>query len=129
MASRFVLRMIGVVVLLPTTLVAGFWTLLAVPALADAIVRPSVVYPWRAWRLVPLLLGGWFGLVTLWRLYYRFDSGRDMGDVRFHRMGLSAGCATSIALLLSMPGHWLAAWPLIAAGYFAWRLRASRRAS
>ena len=127
MESRFALRAIGIIVLLPTTLVAGFWTLLGVPALVDAIARPSVVHPYRAWLVAPLLVAGWFGLVTLWRLYYRFEAGRDLGDTRVYRAGLLAGCATSIALLLSMPGQFLAAWPLIGAVYFGWRLRALQK--
>lgn len=126
MDSGFALRVVGILVLMPTTLVAGFWTLLAVPALADAMSEPSVAYPWRVLWWATLLLAGWFGLVTTWRLYYRFESGDDVDNTAWHWAGLAAGCATSAALLVTIPGQYLAAWPLIGAAYFGWRLQARR---
>ena len=129
MESKFALKTIGIVVLLPTTLVALFWTFLGVPALIDSIAHPSLVYPYRALVLAPVLVAGWFGLITLWRLYYRFDAHRPLGNIKVHWAGLVAGCTASVALLLAMPGQLLAAWPLIAAIYFGWRLHAYRLAA
>lgn len=129
MESKFALKTIGIVVLLPTTLVALFWTFLGVLALIDSIARPDAAYPYRGLLLAPVLVAGWFGLTTLWRLYYCFDAHRPPGNVNVHWAGLLAGCATSIALLLAVPGQLLAAWPLIAAIYFGWLLRVSRLAA
>jgi len=129
MESKFALRVIGIVVLLPTTLVASFWTFMGVPALIDSVTHPNTVYPYRALLLAPLLSAGWFGIITLWRLYSHFDANLDLGNIKIHWTGLVAGCLASAALLLAMPGQLLAAWPLIAALYFGWRLRASRLAA
>lgn len=63
MSLRLVHKTIGVFVLLPTTLVAMFWTLLGVPALFDAFDNHGAACASVGLSLA--LVAGWFGLVTL----------------------------------------------------------------
>ena len=122
MSLRLVHKAIAVCVLLPTTLVAMFWTLLGVPALFDAFDNHGAAGASVGLSLA--LVAGWFGLLTLWRLY------RNLGAAQFcerqtnYWIGLGAGVGASLYLLMTMPGQWLAGWPLVAALYFALRLRA-----
>ncbi len=128
LSSTISLKLVAVLVLVPTTLVAAFWSLLGVPAFVDAVIHPNPVYPYRGWMLGPLLVAGWFGIVTLWRLYHHYVSGRPPGRSAVHWAGLATGCLVSIALLFVVRGQWLSAWPMVAAVYFALLLCTSEHA-
>jgi hypothetical protein len=129
MGSKVALKAIGILVLLPASLVAAFWSLLGVAALFDAIARPNPIYPYRGLALGLVLVAGWFGIVTLWQLYYHHNSDRPLGNIKARWAGLAIGCCASIALLVAVPGQWLAAWPLVATIYFVFRLQAYRAAA
>lgn len=71
---------------------------------------------------------GWFGLVTLWHLYYSLLR----GDLSFNRRaawtGLVCGSLVSVALIVASGGPvvfrlCLFGWPLLASTYFGIVLR------
>ncbi len=128
MPHRLLLRLMAVAVLLPSTLGAGFGSLLGGAFVADALRRGHALPASAA--LAVAMAAGWFGLVTLWRLYYRLLR----GDAGFSRrtawLGLACGSAVSAGSMAVTGGTLpvrivLFGWPLLGAAFFGavlWRL-------
>ena len=119
MGNNFATHAIGILVIIPTTLVAAFWSLLGVSvALSE---RPSGILVLFA------LLAGWFGIVTLWQLYHDFLGGEPHPNILVAWLGLACGCITSLVLIVTSGGSAMFrivffGWPLIAAAYFSFGL-------
>lgn len=80
--------------------------------------------------LLAALTAGWFGLVTLWRLYYCLLHKRTDFNRNVAWAGLAFGCLVSLGLIATTGGTLTFRvvffdWPLLAAAFFAivlWRL-------
>ena len=129
MLHPIVLRLIAIVVLLPSTLVAGFWSLLGFGFVADALLRGE--HAGTAALVLAALVAGWIGLGTAWRLYYcllRQDLGFDRQRAWW---GLACGTLVAIGLIAAAAGPLMSrivyfGWPLLAVAFFSivlWRLR------
>lgn len=127
MQSRFLLRLIAVVVLLPSTLVAGFWSVLGFGFVADALLRSQ--HPVAAALVLAALVAGWIGLGTAWWLYYGLLREDAAIDLRRAWCGLASGALVCIALVAVTNGSLLFrlaffGWPLLAVVFFGrvlWR--------
>ena len=127
MPPTIVLGLIAIAVLLPSTLGAGFWTLLGVAWVVDAL--QSGQHTGAAIALIAAMAAGWFGLVTAWRLYYRLRRKDLAFDRRIAWCGLASGALVCIALIAMTGGSLLFrlgffGWPLLAAAFFGavlWR--------
>jgi hypothetical protein len=82
----------------PISLLALLMTALLIAAylgqLGDAAnpLGPSLV-------LYPIVIGGWIGLVALWRSYFHFrDSDHSPPRARWYLAGLAIGCLVSLTL-------------------------------
>lgn len=126
MPSTIALRLIGFFVLLPSTLGAGFWTLQGIGYVVDAWSRATGTS--FAFTLAIAMALGWFGLTTLWSLYYSLLR----GDLSFNRRaawaGLVSGSLVSVALIVASGGTVVFrlcffGWPLLASTYFSIVLR------
>jgi len=128
MPSHFALYVIAILVSLPSTLAAAFWTLLGSGFTSDALRRHD--HAPAAFALLAAMLAGWFGLVTLWRLHYLLLQGRTDFNRHTAWAGLACGCLVSLALIAVTGGTLVFritffGWPLLGAGYFMfalWRL-------
>lgn len=129
MFHPFVLRLVAIVVLLPSTLVAGFWSLPGFAFVADALLRSQ--HPGTAVVVLAALVAGWIGLGTTWRLYYcllRKELGFDRGRAWW---GLACGTLVSIGLMVTSGSSLVGriayfGWPLLAVAFFSavlWRMR------
>lgn len=128
MPPPIVLRVVAIAVLVPSTLVAGFWSLLGAAWVTDALGRGEHIG--TALALIAAMAGGWFGLVTAWRLYYRLRR-RDLAfDRRIAGCGLASGALVCMGLMATTGGSLLfraafLGWPLLAVAFFGvvlWRL-------
>src|SRR5690242_13850766 len=73
MLNIIALRVLAYVVLVPTTLAAGFWAFMALGFMSGAM--RDGVHMIAAAILLFAMVVGWFGIITLWRLYYGFLRG------------------------------------------------------
>ncbi len=129
MQSRILLRLIAIAVLLPSTLGAGFWSMLGFGFVADALLRGE--HPVAAALVLLALVAGWVGLGTAWRLYYGLLRGDAAVDLRRGWWGLASGALVCIALVAVTSGSLLFricffGWPLLAVAFLGaqlWRLR------
>lgn len=129
------LRLIAIAVLLPSTLTAGFWTLLGAAWVADALQRGE--HMGTALALSAAMAAGWFGLVTGWRLHYHLQHQYLALDRRIAWSGLASSALVSIGLLVTTGGSLLFrlgffGWPLLAVAFFAmvlWRLSGTAAAA
>jgi len=122
MGNKFALHAVGILVLLPTTLAAAFWSLLGV-GFSVAFFRTGD-HVFASLLLLLAMAAGWFGIVTLWRLYYSFLSDRHpRSNFVVIWAGLACGCVTSLALIATTGGSILFrvvffGWPLLAVALF-----------
>ncbi|QEE23097.1 hypothetical protein CS053_00250 [Rhodanobacter glycinis] len=126
--GKLSLYLIAIGVVLPSTMVAAFFSLLGAGFASDALRRHE--HALAGLVALAALVAGWFGLVTLWRLHYRLLHAR----LDFNRpaawAGLACGSVVVLALVLSSGGTLVFrvsffGWPLLAAAYYAvvlWRL-------
>lgn len=126
MPSTIALRLIGFFVLLPSTLGAGFWTLQGIGYVVHAWSRAADTS--FACALAIAMALGWFGLLTLWRLYYSLLRGVLSFSRRTAWAGLVCGSLVSVALIMASGGTVvfrlsLFGWPLLASAYFGIVLR------
>lgn len=116
----------GILVLFPSTLVAGIWTLHGVPFVVAGFRRSENVAGCAI--LLVAMLVGWFGLVTAWRLYHALLNGRTDFNRRVAWSGLACGSIVSVLLILASNGTLVFrigffSWPLLAAFFYAAWLR------
>lgn len=129
MSNPIALRLVAIIFLIPSTLVVGWGSLLGL-AFASAGLRDAGHAVAAAFLLLAMALG-WFGLVTLWRLYYGLLRGRRDINRQFAWAGLASGVVVSLGLI-ALTGGALAfriaffGCPVPAAAYFSilfWRRR------
>lgn len=116
------LRTLAIVVMVPVTLLAGVYGLLALGLLVSFVVEEAVLSiedMLRRVGLAVLLGGGWFGIVTGWRLYYHFlkSSAYPLWST-WAWAGLFSGTLCS-AILLVITGQTFMLWPLLGAAWLA----------
>lgn len=129
MLHPFVLRLVAIAVLLPSTLVAGFWSLPGFAFVADALLRSQ--QPGTAALVLAALVAGWVGLGTAWRLYYCLLRKELDFDQRRAWWGLASGTLVAIGLMAATGGSLMFrivffGWPLLAVAFFGallWRLQ------
>ena len=114
---RATLHTLAVLVLWPTTL---FACLVGVAGLAAAL-EDAFRGSFRTIGLVPLVLAGWFGIITLWRLHYFFlGSASSPPNSHMSWLGLACGTTTSVVFIASTDGALLFfGWPLLAAIFYS----------
>ena len=116
------LRILAVVVMVPVTLLAGAYGLLALGMLVFFVTEDaglSIGDILRRVGLAILLGGGWFGIVTGWRLYYHFlkSSAYPLWST-WAWAGLLSGTLCSVVLLV-ITGQLFMLWPLPGAVWLA----------
>ncbi|MHC9084047.1 hypothetical protein ACYX7E_03300 [Luteimonas sp. RIT-PG2_3] len=121
------LRSIAIMVLVPSTLAACFWSIPGTMFVVDALQRHEHLRASVALSIT--MAAGWFGLITAWRLYYDFLRGRLTVSRPVAWAGLICGSLASLALIMTTGGA-LAfrivcfGWPLLAVACFSvalWR--------
>lgn len=124
------LRTLAIVVMVPVTLLAGAYGLLALGMLVFFVTEDSGVSIEDVLRrvgLAVLLGGGWFGIVMGWRLYYHFL--KSFSYPRWSAWawaGLLSGTLCSVILLV-ITGQLFMLWPLLGAFWLAVLLNNARR--
>lgn len=129
MPHPLLLRLVAITVLFPSSLAAGFWSLLGLGFVADALLRSQ--QPGTAALVLAALVAGWVGLGTAWRLYYwlmRKETDFDRGRAAW---GLASGTLVAIGLMATSGGSLMFrlaffGWPLLAVAFFGavlWRMR------
>jgi hypothetical protein len=114
---RVALSIIALLVLLPSTAVSLVCTVFGFAAWSDG-PRGG---PYLTWFAAPIvLLCGWFGLISLWQMYFALSNRRLTASPKLIWLGLACGCASSAALIYSLGGSLsfkvvLFGWPLLAA--------------
>jgi hypothetical protein len=127
------LNFVMFVFIIPTSLVAGFWTLFGiVVSFAALTADPSLkeVSPTAIWLL---LVFGWFGISTLWKLYqYLLRDAIPEKPIQCW-LGLMSGVAVSLTMIFTFGGIIVfrvcfLGWPIPAALIFsAMLLRITRK--
>lgn len=129
MPHPIVLRLVAIAVLFPSTLGAGFGSMLGIGFVADALLRGQS--PGAAGMVLAAILAGWIGLGTAWRLYYCLLRGDLTFDLRRAWWGLASGTLVAISLMVVTGGSLvfrvaLLGWPLLAVVFFGavlWHVR------
>lgn len=133
MPHPIVLRLVAIAVLFPSTLGAGFWSMLGFGFVADALLRSQ--NPGVAGMVLSAIVAGWIGLGTAWRLYYCLLRKDFAFDRRRAWWGLASGTLVALSLMAVTSGSLLfrvvfLGWPLLAVAFFGivlWRLRRQGR--
>lgn len=128
MPHPLVLRLVAIAVLFPSTLGAGFWSMLGFGFVADALLRGQ--RPGAAAIVLAALVAGWLGLGTAWRLYYCLLRQDLAFDHQRAWWGLASGALVAIGLMAVSGGSLMfrlvfLGWPLLAVLFFAavlWRI-------
>lgn len=129
MPHPLALLIIGIASLVPTTLIAGFWSLAGVLMMFDTLKRGH--YAGFNVALPVAMAAGWFGLITAWRIYYHLRRKSLAFDHRIAWWGLASGALVAIYLIATSGGSLLFrlglfGLPLWAAAFFGavlWRAR------
>lgn len=121
--KRVALFAIAFIVMIPTTLAAALYSMFGIGFAIDVIRRGHDAI--EGLFLILFLLCGWFGIVTLWRLYHAFLESHSPSINRpLAWLGLFCGSAASVILVVSAGGTitfklLFFGWPLIAAVFFS----------
>lgn len=133
---RCVIYALGILVIMPTLLVACFWSLFAVVklysfAFIEGPATPSILV--MHLKLAAITGLGWMGLITGVKLYNHFLRS-DAAPARpgLAWVGLLCGTAASISLINWLGGSLtfrlvFIGWPLMGACTFAWFLGSSQK--
>jgi hypothetical protein len=123
MMKRVGLFAIAFFVMIPTTLVAALSSIFLIGSVVDAI-RPGHD-PINGLFVILFIIFGWFGIVTLWRLYHAFlEPNSPNINQPLAWLGLFCGSTASVILVVSAGGTitfklLFFGWPLIAAAFFS----------
>lgn len=116
------LRTLAIVVMVPVTLLAGVYGLLALGMLVSFVVEDAGLSGAEVLRcvgLAVLLGGGWFGIVTGWRIYYHLLKSTVYPPwAAWAWAGLLSGTLCSVILLI-ITGQMFMLWPLLGATWLA----------
>jgi hypothetical protein len=123
MARRVALWVTLLLVVVPSTVVSIGFSALALGQMAKSIENRD----FGTALFVPFFLSaGWYGLVTLWRLFIGLSSSELPENRSVVWAGLASGCVVDLCLLVDMatlggPRFWEAsylAWPMLAAFHY-----------
>jgi hypothetical protein len=102
--QKMLLDFLMLAFILPTSLVACFWTPFGIVASFAAVNGdPSLkeVSPTEIWLLLVL---GWFGISTLWKLYLYLLRGKTPEKPMQCWLGLASGVAVSLTMIFTFGG-------------------------
>ena len=133
MRTKLLAHLIGFMVLVPSTLVALFYSALGLMFALDSIQRQE--HQGNAVLVLSCLVGGWLGIVALWRAYFVLATDqRNFSTTRIW-IGFGSGSLVSLMLIGMVNGSLLFrglffGWPLLAVVAFtAMLLRHDTRAA
>lgn len=122
-AERVRLHVLGVAVLVPSTLGFGISSAISLFALIGMQShRDALYYDKRAYLLVLLMGAGVVGIISAWHLYYHFLEGDNPpAEPMRHALGLIFGCAANVGVLIILPTKSLYSdaiflWAIVGAG-------------
>ena len=133
MRTKILAHLIAFVVIVPSTLVALFYSALGLLFAVDAIRSDEHVG--NAVLMLLCLFSGWFGIVALWRAYYLLAGGQRSFSRRFLWIGFGCGSLVSVALIAMVNGSLVFralffGWPMLAViAFTVMLLRADRTTS
>lgn len=133
MRTKILAHLIAFVVIVPSTLVALFYSALGLLFAVDAIRSDEHVG--NAVLMLLCLFSGWFGIVALWRAYYLLAGGQRSISRRFLWIGFGCGSLVSVALIAMVNGSLVFralffGWPMLAViAFTVMLLRADRTTS
>jgi hypothetical protein len=115
----------AVFLLLPSTLIAAFFSLLAFGGLAMCMEANSG--NWICRFLTAALIFGWFGIFSVWNVYYHLARGSWSMNRPLAWTGLASGAVVALSLSFFIQGSFLFrialfAWPALIAAVFAFGL-------
>jgi hypothetical protein len=118
------LDFVMLVFILPTSLVAGFWTPFGIVASFAALTGdPSLkeMSPTAIWLLLAL---GWFSISTLWKIYLYLLRGITPEKPMHCWLGLASSVAVSLTMIFTFGGTiyfrvFFLGWPIPAALIFS----------
>ncbi len=127
---KIFLDLVAIIVIVPTSLVAGVWSLFAVVVIPSALLGDPGFTIATGVYLLFLLIPGWFGIYTLWKLYTYF-----LNDWPIERSqswcGLASGTAVSLFMIFASGGtvyfSIFLGWPVIATLIFSAMLQRAHR--
>jgi len=112
--------------MVPTSLAASLATIVAFAPLASEVRQGRIlVSPYSALIGLGVLIAGWIGIITSWRLYYHFHkTNQPPNNKLVYWLGLFCGSVTSIIFAFSSGGDLLFnilffGWPLLAVIVFS----------
>jgi len=133
MRTKLLAQLIGFVVIVPSTLVALFYSALGLMFALESIQRQQ--HLGSAALVLACLSGGWLGIVALWRAYFVLGTDQHSFNSTFIWMGFCCGSLVSLVLIGLVNGSLLFrgvffGWPLLAVAVFtAMLLRRGTRAA
>ena len=121
MRTKLLAQFIGVVVIVPSTLVAMFYSALGAMFVVDSIKHQE--HLGSAALVLAWLSGGWFGIIALWRAYFVLGTGQQISSKTFIWIGFGCGSLVSLMLIGTVNGSLLFrglffGWPLLAVAAF-----------
>lgn len=121
MRTKLLAQLIGFVVVVPSTLIALFYSALGVMFVVDSIQQQQ--HPGSAALVLSCLTGGWFGIIALWRAYTVLGTGQLTFNKTFIWIGFGCGSLVSLTLMGMVNGSLLFStlffgWPLLAVAAF-----------
>jgi hypothetical protein len=122
--KNFLLDLVAWLVILPTSLVAGFWSIFAIFMVPSALIGDPGIPQWAGIALLFLLLAGWFGIYTLWKLYFMFIHNIYPEETVQLWLGLASGTIVSLIMICTFGDTiyfklFFLGWPLIAVLIFS----------
>ena len=121
MRTKLLAQLIGFVVLVPSTLVALFYSALGAMFAAESIQRHE--HLGSTTLVLTCLIGGWFGIIALWRAYFVVGTGQLTFKTTFIWIGFGCGSLVCLMLMGMVNGSLLFSalffgWPLLAVAAF-----------
>lgn len=121
MRTKLLAQLIGFVVIVPSTLVALFYSALGLMFALESIQRQQ--HLGSAALVLACLSGGWLGIVALWRAYFVLGTGLLTFNKTFIWIGFGCGSLVSSTLMGMVNGSLLFralffGWPLLAVAAF-----------
>lgn len=121
MRTKLLAQLIGFAVIVPSTLVALFYSALGAMFVVDSIQRQE--HLGSTALVLTCLTGGWFGIIALWRAYFVLGTGQLTFNKAFIWIGFGCGSLVSLTLMGMVNGSLLFrallfGWPLLAVAAF-----------
>ncbi|PPC74490.1 hypothetical protein C4K68_24480 [Pokkaliibacter plantistimulans] len=118
---RGVHRFVGLVVMVPSTLIALYLSMTGIGFELGAYQHQSSLY--AATAVLVVFVTGWCGLCALWLVYFSVNQQRQLLKPKTARIGMGLLLFSCIALMLLSGGNvrvriLLHGWPLWAVAYF-----------